>query len=119
MSSTSSLTARQPAPGLVASVAVVAPSAVTEYDTASPPSAQTRPVATLVVPRFVVPVMMAAAPSLPVPSVLLVAQVVPLYPPMHAQVKVFTPSVQAPPLWQGFGTQSSTLTHAVVPVPVY
>ena len=40
--------------------------------------------------------------NIPLPS-----QFVPEYPAAHEQVNEFTPSVQAPLLWHGFGEQSS------------
>ena len=36
---------------------------------------------------------------------LLVAQVAPVQPGAHVQVKELTPSLQVPPFWQGFGLQ--------------
>src|SRR5665213_3678344 len=118
MSSTSSLAARQPADGLADSVALVVVSAVTEYETASPPSVQLRPVATLVVLRLVVPEAIDTAPSAPLPMVRFEAQVAPANPVAQAQVNAFTPSVQVPPLRHGLGEQSSMFTHPVDPVPL-
>ena len=37
----------------------------------------------------------------------------------QAQVKLFTPSVHAPPLRQGFGAQSLMFTQPVGPLPLY
>jgi hypothetical protein len=35
--------------------------------------------------------------------------------PEQLHVKLLTPSLQAPPFWQGFGEQSSTFVWHVVP----
>jgi hypothetical protein len=86
MSNTSSFTFRQPEDGVDTSVAVVLVRAVIEYETASPPSAQVRPDAMLVVLTFVVPLPTLALPSAPVPVALAVVHVVPVQPAAQVQV---------------------------------
>jgi hypothetical protein len=120
MSTTSSLVDRHPADGLTASVAVVALSAITEYDTASPPSAQLRPAAIFVVLRLIVPDATDVAPSVPVPPgvAAFVSHVVPEYPGPQWQANEFTPAVQVPPLRHELVVHLSITVHPVDPVPV-
>ena len=75
-----------------------------------------RPIATLVVLRLVVPTPMVTEPSEPVPVGFAIVQVVPVQLGGHVQVKLLTPSVQAPPFWQGFGAQSLMFVPQVTPL---